>query len=212
MTKHRRSGLGRLMAGRCSDTPDKMGLGFGNKCVRFSFWRTGSRGSAGSPLMKTSQSHPPSRRDVVSAGGATLAVAASSPAVATPSHGDEERSGLRDPKDKFPKPPFERQSQPWPGLAPSRAKAMAAARPMPESPPVTSALRPASRHEEEEDAREVIDLIKKEGRTGLSISGDLRDEAFCKRLVDETVRGLGGIDILVMNAGRQQTRRSILDI
>ena len=44
--------------------------------------------------------------------------------------------------------------------------------------------------EEEEDAREVIDLIRKEGRTGLSISGDLRNEAFCRRLVDETVRGL----------------------
>jgi NAD(P)-dependent dehydrogenase (short-subunit alcohol dehydrogenase family) len=188
--------------------------------------------------MKTSQSHPPSRRDVVSAGGATLAVAASSPAVATPSHGDEERSGLRDPKDKFPKPPFERQSQPWPGLAMrmipkpdhgessyrgsgrlagrkalvtggdsgmGRAAAIAFAR---------EGADVAINHllEEEEDAREVIDLIKKEGRTGLSISGDLRDEAFCKRLVDETVRGLGGIDILVMNAGRQQTRRSILDI
>jgi NAD(P)-dependent dehydrogenase (short-subunit alcohol dehydrogenase family) len=66
--------------------------------------------------------------------------------------------------------------------------------------------------EEEEDAREVIDLIRKEGRTGLSISGDLRNEAFCRRLVDETVRGLSGLDILVMNAGRQQTRESILDV
>ena len=43
---------------------------------------------------------------------------------------------------------------------------------------------------------------------GRDISGDLRDEAFCRRLVDEAVRGLGGIDILVMNAGRQQTRVS----
>jgi NAD(P)-dependent dehydrogenase (short-subunit alcohol dehydrogenase family) len=66
--------------------------------------------------------------------------------------------------------------------------------------------------EEEEDAREVIDLIRKERRTGLSIPGDLRDEAFCQHLVDEAVRGLGGLDILVMNAGRQQTRKSILDV
>ena len=66
--------------------------------------------------------------------------------------------------------------------------------------------------EEEEDAREVIDLIRKEGRTGLSIPGDLRNEAFCRRLVDETVRGLSGLDILIMNAGRQQTRKSILDV
>jgi NAD(P)-dependent dehydrogenase (short-subunit alcohol dehydrogenase family) len=48
--------------------------------------------------------------------------------------------------------------------------------------------------EEEEDARGVIDLIRKEGRMGLSIAGDLRDEAFCKRLVDETIRDLGGIE------------------
>jgi NAD(P)-dependent dehydrogenase (short-subunit alcohol dehydrogenase family) len=66
--------------------------------------------------------------------------------------------------------------------------------------------------EEQADAREVIELIRRDGRTGLSIPGDLRDEAFCKRLVDEALRGLGGLDILVMNAGRQQTRPSILDV
>ena len=66
--------------------------------------------------------------------------------------------------------------------------------------------------EEEPDAREVIDLIKAEERLGLSIPGDIRDEAFCKHLVDETVRGLGGLDILVSNAGRQQARASILDV
>ena len=66
--------------------------------------------------------------------------------------------------------------------------------------------------EEEPDAREVIALIKEAGRKGLSIPGDIRDEAFCRRLVDETVAGLGGVDILVMNAGRQQSRASILDV
>jgi NAD(P)-dependent dehydrogenase (short-subunit alcohol dehydrogenase family) len=65
---------------------------------------------------------------------------------------------------------------------------------------------------EEPDAHEVIDLIKAEGRTGLAIPGDIRDEAFCKRLVEESVRGLGGLDIVVNNAGRQQTHDSILDI
>ena len=33
--------------------------------------------------------------------------------------------------------------------------------------------------EEEADAREVIELIRRDGRSGLSIPGDLRDEAFC---------------------------------
>jgi NAD(P)-dependent dehydrogenase (short-subunit alcohol dehydrogenase family) len=66
--------------------------------------------------------------------------------------------------------------------------------------------------EEEPDAREVIDLIRAEGRKGLSIPGDIRDEAFCQRLVNEAVQGLGGLDIVVSNAGRQQTHASILDI
>jgi NAD(P)-dependent dehydrogenase (short-subunit alcohol dehydrogenase family) len=66
--------------------------------------------------------------------------------------------------------------------------------------------------EEMEDAREVVELMKAEGRKALSIPGDIRDESFCKRLVAEAVQGLGGLDILVSNAGRQQTRASILDL
>lgn len=58
----------------------------------------------------------------------------------------------------------------------------------------------------------MIALIKKEGRTGLTIPGDLKDEAFCKKLVEQAVQGLGGLDIIVNNAARQQTRASILDV
>jgi NAD(P)-dependent dehydrogenase (short-subunit alcohol dehydrogenase family) len=65
---------------------------------------------------------------------------------------------------------------------------------------------------EEPDAREVIDLIRAEGRVGLPIPGDLRQEAFCRSLVASAVQGLGGLDIVVSNAGRQQTHASILDI
>jgi NAD(P)-dependent dehydrogenase (short-subunit alcohol dehydrogenase family) len=65
---------------------------------------------------------------------------------------------------------------------------------------------------EEPDAQEVIALIKAEGRTALAIPGDLRDEAFCKDLVAKAVAGLGGLDILVCNAGRQQSHASILEI
>src|SRR6202522_2395455 len=146
--------------------------------------------------------------------------------------------GLRDPRNKYPKPPFRRQQQPWPGLASrmdprpdhgeasyrgsarlagrkalitggdsgmGRAAAIAFAR---EGADVAINHLPA----EEEDAREVIELMKAEGRTALSIPGDIRDEAFCNRLVDEAVQGLGGLDILVSNAGRQQSKPSILDI
>jgi NAD(P)-dependent dehydrogenase (short-subunit alcohol dehydrogenase family) len=65
---------------------------------------------------------------------------------------------------------------------------------------------------EEPDAREVIQLLKDAGRKGLAIPGDIRAEAFCQRLVAETVQGLGGLDIVVCNAGRQQSKPSILDI
>jgi NAD(P)-dependent dehydrogenase (short-subunit alcohol dehydrogenase family) len=65
---------------------------------------------------------------------------------------------------------------------------------------------------EEPDAQEVIELIKAEGRKAVAIPGDLRDEAFCKRMVDEAVQALGGLDILVSNAARQQAKESILDI
>jgi NAD(P)-dependent dehydrogenase (short-subunit alcohol dehydrogenase family) len=65
---------------------------------------------------------------------------------------------------------------------------------------------------EEPDAREVIALIEAEKRKGVGIPGDLRDEAFCRHLVDEAVRRLGGLDIVVSNAVRQQTHASIVYI
>jgi len=182
-----------------------------------------------------------SRRKVLGGLGASLAVATVIPAFAAADNsqpGSSAPEGLVDPTTKFPKPPFEGQSQPWPGLAGQmdpkpdhgetsykgsgrlkgrkalitggdsgmgRAAAIAYAR---EGADVAINYLPA----EEADAREVIALIKAEGRKGVAIPGDLRDEAFCKRLVDEAVRGLGGLDILVNNAARQQTRQSILDV
>lgn len=63
--------------------------------------------------------------------------------------------------------------------------------------------------EEESDAVEVIRLIEAEGRVAVALPGDIRDEAFCKKLVKEAASRLGGIDILVNNAGRQQYNESI---
>jgi NAD(P)-dependent dehydrogenase (short-subunit alcohol dehydrogenase family) len=65
---------------------------------------------------------------------------------------------------------------------------------------------------EEPDAQEVVALIQAEGRTAVAIPGDIREEAFCKKLVERAVQGLGGLDILVSNAARQQSRESILDV
>ena len=61
------------------------------------------------------------------------------------------------------------------------------------------------------DADEVIALIKEAGRLAFALPGDLRDEKCSARnlsLMRENK--LGGLDILVCNAARQQTRASIL--
>jgi NAD(P)-dependent dehydrogenase (short-subunit alcohol dehydrogenase family) len=46
----------------------------------------------------------------------------------------------------------------------------------------------------------------------VALPGDLREEAFCNRLVADAVGQLGGLDILVSNAARQVAQKSILDI
>lgn len=61
-------------------------------------------------------------------------------------------------------------------------------------------------------AQEVVALIRAEGRQAVAIPGDLRDECFCQQLVAQALEALGGLDIIVNNAARQQTRQSILDL
>ena len=63
---------------------------------------------------------------------------------------------------------------------------------------------------EQPDADEVLALVQAAGRNGEGIPGDIRDESFCQQLVERAVRALGGLDILVSNAGRQQAHESIL--
>jgi NAD(P)-dependent dehydrogenase (short-subunit alcohol dehydrogenase family) len=182
------------------------------------------------------------RREAICGMGAGLLGAAVVPAIAaaegTAKSTDTAAESLHDPTTKYPRPPFAPQSQPWPGLASKmrprpdhgetsyrgsgrllgrkalitggdsgmgRAAAIAYAR---EGADVAINYLPA----EEADAQEVIALLRAAGRKGIAIAGDLRDEAFCQQLVADAVRGLGGLDILVNNAARQQTHDSILDI
>jgi NAD(P)-dependent dehydrogenase (short-subunit alcohol dehydrogenase family) len=183
-----------------------------------------------------------SRRQVVGAAGATVAATS----LASMAKGSESMSAtesetayeLTDPTSKYPKPPYKKQSQSWPGLASKmdprpdhgetsyrgagrlrgrkalitggdsgmgRAAAIAFAR---EGADVAINYFPT----EQPDADEVIALIAAEGRKGIAIPGDLRDEKFCQELVRRAADGLGGLDIVVNNAGRQQSRDSILDV
>lgn len=181
-----------------------------------------------------------SRRKVIGGIGLGLAAFTTSPIFASPNkqYLTATNGELKDPTTKYPKPPFKSQSQPWPGLVSKmeprpdhgetsykgsgrltgrkalitggdsgmgRAAAIAYAR---EGADVAINYYPT----EEEDAKEVIALIKAAGRKAIALPGDLRDENFCKKLVADAVRELGGLDILVNNAARQQANESIADI
>jgi NAD(P)-dependent dehydrogenase (short-subunit alcohol dehydrogenase family) len=65
---------------------------------------------------------------------------------------------------------------------------------------------------EESDAQEVVQVIRAAGRKAVPLPGDIRDEAFCRKLVGDAVQQLGGLDILVNNAARQVAQTSLLDI
>lgn len=66
--------------------------------------------------------------------------------------------------------------------------------------------------EEEPDAKEVIDLLKKEGHKVIAIPGDITSESFCQKLVKKSVEELEGLDIIANIAGKQVAVESIEDI
>jgi NAD(P)-dependent dehydrogenase (short-subunit alcohol dehydrogenase family) len=59
------------------------------------------------------------------------------------------------------------------------------------------------------DAQETRTLVEKEGRRCLAMAGDVGDERFCQQIVQDTVRELGQLDILVNNAAEQHPQDDI---
>ncbi len=57
--------------------------------------------------------------------------------------------------------------------------------------------------EEQDDAEDTLALVRETGRTGVGFAGDLREEAFATDIVARTRSELGGLDVLVLNAGYQ---------
>jgi NAD(P)-dependent dehydrogenase (short-subunit alcohol dehydrogenase family) len=188
--------------------------------------------------MSESQSKSVSRRMMIGGLGAGIAASVAAPAMGQNTTGGSTAQPVQDPTTKYPKPPYKFTKQPWPGLASKmdpppdhgetsykgsgrlmgrkalitggdsgmgRAAAIAYAR---EGADVAINYFPT----EEPDAKEVIALIRAEGRKAVAIPGDLRDVKFCRELPMKAMQALGGLDILVMNAGRQQTFDSILDM
>lgn len=145
---------------------------------------------------------------------------------------------MQDPTKQYPQPKFEEQPQSAPGLARDmhpkpdhgedsyrgfgrlqgrravitgadsgigRAVAIAFAR---EGADVVLNYLPS----EEPDAAEVATLIEAAGRKAVKLPGDISDEAFCTKLIEEGRAALGGIDILINNAGKQTAQKDIAEI
>lgn len=145
---------------------------------------------------------------------------------------------LIDPRGKYHTEGFEEQPQPWPGLQRDmlpvpdcgensyngsgrltgrralvtggdsgigRAAAIAFAR---EGARVAINYHPV----EQPDADDLKAVLEKDGLALVQLPGDLTDAAFCRSLIDDAEKQLGGLDILVINAGYQQAQKSIADI
>jgi NAD(P)-dependent dehydrogenase (short-subunit alcohol dehydrogenase family) len=65
---------------------------------------------------------------------------------------------------------------------------------------------------EEQDAQDVIGLVEASGRKAFALPGDIMDEAFCTKLIDQSRKALGGLDILVNVAGKQTAVADIADL
>ncbi|UZX44623.1 SDR family oxidoreductase [Agrobacterium sp. 13-2099-1-2] len=144
----------------------------------------------------------------------------------------------QDPRNQYPRPPFSTPTQEMPGLVTNmmpfpdhgektyrgsgklagrkalitggdsgigRAVAIAFAR---EGADIAISYLP----EEESDAEEVVALIEAEGRVAVALPGDITDESWCRELVEKAVGDLNGLDILVINAARQQYREGIAEL
>jgi len=145
---------------------------------------------------------------------------------------------MRDPRDQYPKPPFEKQPQKPPGLDTrmkpepdhgedsyvgsgrlegrhalvtggdsgiGRAVAIAFAR---EGARVAISYLP----EEQPDVDDLAQVFAAEDLTLHQLPGDLKDESFARDLPKRASEVLGGLDIVVNNAGKQVYQEEFGDI
>ena len=145
---------------------------------------------------------------------------------------------ILDPRSAYPQPPFPRQPQNAPGLAArmdpepdhgeksyqgfgrmkgrkalitggdsgiGRAVAIAYMR-------EGASVAINYLEEEQSDVQSLIDLAKSEGGTIIPMPGNLMEESFCVSLVKNAAEQLGGLDVVVINAGKQVMQQSIQDI
>ncbi|GJG95178.1 SDR family oxidoreductase [Cupriavidus pauculus] len=66
--------------------------------------------------------------------------------------------------------------------------------------------------DEHEDARETERLVVAAGQRALAMPGDIADVAHATRIVDDTVKQLGRLDVVVNNAAEQHPQASLEDV
>src|SRR5213592_2426071 len=66
--------------------------------------------------------------------------------------------------------------------------------------------------EERKDANETKRLVEEHGRKCLLIEGDVGEDDFCRKAVEQTVKEFGRLDLLVNNAAEQHPQDSIQKI
>ncbi|MGY1897697.1 SDR family oxidoreductase [Nocardia gipuzkoensis] len=66
--------------------------------------------------------------------------------------------------------------------------------------------------DEDDDAKEVAELVTAAGRKAVLVPGDLSEAAHCRAVIDRAVREFGKVDVLVSNAAYQMTHETLEEI
>jgi NAD(P)-dependent dehydrogenase (short-subunit alcohol dehydrogenase family) len=146
---------------------------------------------------------------------------------------------LVNPQEKYPKPPFPKQSQDTPGtedkmdpladhgeesyvgsgkLQGRKAVITGGDSGIGKAVAIAFAREGASvlisylDDVEDKDAEHTAELVRQAGGEAILVKGDIRSESHCKHIVDEAVKSFGQIDILVNNAAFQMSRKDLQEI
>ncbi|WP_243794299.1 SDR family oxidoreductase [Saccharopolyspora gloriosae] len=65
---------------------------------------------------------------------------------------------------------------------------------------------------ESHDAEHTASLVREQGRKCFLFQGDVADESYCERLVDEAAQSLGGLDVVVNHAGTQAPQEDLASV
>ncbi|WP_373055528.1 SDR family oxidoreductase [Zunongwangia sp. H14] len=144
---------------------------------------------------------------------------------------------MKDPQEKYPKPPYPKEKQEVPGkegemhpkvdhgektykgsgkLEGKNAIITGADSGIGRAVAIAYAREGAnvliSYLEETEDAKETAKYVEEAGKKAVLMAGDVGEEAHCKKIVERAVKEFGQIDILVNNAAFQMARESLQDV